>query len=92
VAEKRRLLPRIDSHTYRERQARRRRPGPPYREPTTQLGARLRELREVAGLTQWELAELMGTPNGFTGRISDWELGYYCPNLRTLFKFASGRS
>lgn len=54
-------------------------------EPTTELGARLRELRTEAGWTQSQMAELMNTG---ANRISDWETGRYEPSLPVLKRFA----
>ena len=53
--------------------------------PETKLGARLRELRVDAGLSQWDLARKLGTqPN----RISNWELGNHEPKLPQLRRIA----
>jgi transcriptional regulator with XRE-family HTH domain len=53
--------------------------------PATALGARLRDLRTRAGLTQWEMANEMKTR---ANRISDWETGRYEPSLPVLKRFA----
>jgi transcriptional regulator with XRE-family HTH domain len=53
--------------------------------PVTDLGMRLRDERVEAGLTQADLAEILGTqPN----RISDWELGRHVPTLPLLERIA----
>jgi transcriptional regulator with XRE-family HTH domain len=52
--------------------------------PATALGARLRELRIKAGLTQWDVATQLGTG---ANRISDWETGRYEPSLAVLKRF-----
>lgn len=57
---------------------------PPKREPdlTTYAGrfaARLRELRQAAGLTQAEAAERLGLPQHV---ISRWERGEHAPSLK----------
>ena len=59
---------------------------PPKREPdqTTYAGrfaARLRELRQAAGLTQKEAAERLGLSQHV---ISRWETGEHSPALRQL--------
>ena len=60
-------------------------------EPTTELGARLRELRTRPrkgypnGLSQWEFAIELGTQ---ANRIGDWELGKHIPSLPLLKKIA----
>ena len=54
-------------------------------EPTTDLGARLRTLRTRAGLTQQDVAAVLGTG---ANRISDWETGRYEPTLPVLKRFA----
>ena len=53
--------------------------------PSTTLGARLRDLRTKAGLTQWEVATMLKTR---ANRISDWETGRYEPSLPVLKRFA----
>lgn len=40
-----------------------------------ELGARIREAREAAGLTQSQLAARVGTRSGRGGTVSDWEAG-----------------
>ena len=54
-------------------------------EPTTALGARLREKRLKARLSQNDLAEMLGTQ---CNRISDWELGSHIPTLPLLERIA----
>jgi transcriptional regulator with XRE-family HTH domain len=49
------------------------------------FGARLRELRTAAGLTQRELAKLSGTSSA---AISNFEAGNNAPTLRTLVRLA----
>lgn len=50
------------------------------------LGARLRQLREDNGWSQWEMAARMSTrPN----RVSDWEVGRHAPTLALLQRIAT---
>ena len=56
--------------------------------PTTPLGARLRQLRERAGLNQQAMAQRIGYPAAGSGRVSDWELGYHVPTLDNLARYA----
>jgi transcriptional regulator with XRE-family HTH domain len=49
------------------------------------FGARLRELRTAAGLTQRELAKLSGTSSA---AISNFEAGNNAPTLGTLVRLA----
>jgi transcriptional regulator with XRE-family HTH domain len=49
------------------------------------FGARLRELRAAAGLTQRELAARTGTSSA---AISNFEAGNNAPTLRTLVRLA----
>ena len=53
--------------------------------PSTQLGARLRNLRIKAGLTQWQVAVKLNTK---ANRDSDWETGRFEPSLPVLKRFA----
>lgn len=53
--------------------------------PTTALGARLRELRMGASLTQAGLAQKLSTT---ASRVSDWELGFHVPTLPALTRYA----
>ncbi len=50
------------------------------------MGERLRELRQKRGLTQIDLAERMGMPQG---RISEIERGLHVPNLDTILRLAA---
>lgn len=54
--------------------------------PTTALGARLRELRTGAGLSQKTLADRLDTQ---ANRISDWEIGNHVPTLPLLERIAA---
>jgi transcriptional regulator with XRE-family HTH domain len=54
--------------------------------PDTTFPARLKELRERAGLTQAELAAAVGTSQG---NLSDWESGRREPNLSSLRALAA---
>lgn len=56
--------------------------------PSTALGARLRELRLGAGLTQRQMADRIGYGRAGAGRISDWERGYILPTLPILHRYA----
>jgi transcriptional regulator with XRE-family HTH domain len=53
--------------------------------PTTQLGARIRDLRNEAGLSQWNFAIQLGTQ---ANRVSDWEIGKHTPTLALLARIA----
>ena len=55
--------------------------------PNTELGQRLRDLRESKGYTQRDVAKLFSMPS-IGGRISDWELGHHEPTLNTLRCYA----
>ena len=55
-------------------------------EPSTSLGARLRELRQSRGWRQSYLAHRLSTGGG---RVSDWELGFHEPQLNTLRLYAA---
>lgn len=55
-------------------------------ESTTELGARIRTLRERHGLTQRQLAAMVGT---LQNRVSDWEIGLHQPTLPSLEKLAA---
>jgi transcriptional regulator with XRE-family HTH domain len=60
----------------------------PARGDYTQIfGARLRELRTAAGLTQRELAKRSGTSSA---AISNFEAGNNAPTLGTLVRLAEG--
>lgn len=50
-----------------------------------QFGARLRELREAAGLSQAEVAARLGKPQS---SWSSWELGTTAPNIEWLERVA----
>ncbi len=52
--------------------------------PLTRLAARLRHLREHAGLTRGELAEQLCT---HATRVGDWEIGINTPTLSTLARY-----
>jgi DNA-binding XRE family transcriptional regulator len=54
-------------------------------ETSTALGARLRQLRVDANLTQLQVGTALGAGGG---RVSEFELGYITPSLRTLTRYA----
>lgn len=54
--------------------------------PTTELGARLRDLRLAAGFSQWQLSVKLNTG---TNRVSDWEIGKHVPTLAVLARIAA---
>nr|WP_192830609.1 helix-turn-helix transcriptional regulator [Mycobacterium sp. UM_NZ2] len=54
--------------------------------PPTPLAAKLRSLRDQAGLTQTECAALLSVAQN---RVSDWENGHNIPTLVTLQRYAS---
>ena len=51
------------------------------------FGARLRQYRVMAGLTQAELAALAGTTQDY---VSDLERGKHFPNVKLLVRLAGG--
>jgi transcriptional regulator with XRE-family HTH domain len=53
--------------------------------PTTDLGARLRQRRIKARLSQEELAAKLNTQ---ANRVSDWEIGKHVPTLPLLQRMA----
>lgn len=53
----------------------------------TSIGSRIRELRKKAGLTQDELAEIIGVKRGVT--ISNYEKGEREPDLENIRKIAA---
>ncbi|MDP7724771.1 helix-turn-helix domain-containing protein [Mycobacterium sp. TY814] len=59
------------------------------RPPTTRLGQRLRQLRKDLGISQTEMAGLLGlaktTANA--GRVCGWERGKNMPTLPTLHRY-----
>lgn len=54
-------------------------------DPPTLLSARLRRLREDAGMSQSNLAPLLRTG---ANRVSDWELGVVTPSLAILGRYS----
>jgi transcriptional regulator with XRE-family HTH domain len=53
--------------------------------PTTPLGANIRRVRRLRGLSQLELAEKLGTTNA---AVSQFEVGSTVPGVSTLLKLA----
>jgi len=53
-----------------------------------ELGALIRELREMRGWTQKELARRIEGASDDPNMISQWELGRYHPQLDTIFRIA----
>ena len=47
------------------------------------LAERIRKAREAAGLTQAQLAQMVGSKSGRAGTVSDWEAGRL-PNAETI--------
>lgn len=47
-----------------------------------ELGRRIRDARKKSGLTQTELAEVVGTSN--TTTVGNWEIGFSSPRLETI--------
>lgn len=54
--------------------------------PPTVLAARLRDLREVAGFTQQQMAEELGLQH--QRMVCHWEIGINEPTLGTLRRYA----
>ena len=57
--------------------------------PTTALGARLRDLRLAAELSQWDMAHKLKTQ---ANRVSDWEIGKHEPTLPVLKRIATAHN
>lgn len=57
----------------------------PYNEIMQTFQSRLRELRKANGLSQKQLAEIIGSNNS---SICDWECGRTQPDLEALVKLA----
>ena len=52
-------------------------------QPAAGLGVRIRKARKAAGLSQYELAELLGVVQG---AVSQWERGQTEPSLRHFIR------
>lgn len=52
-----------------------------------QLGQRIRELCESAGMREYELADEVCSAS--QGRISEWEIGVFEPSLKSLRRIAA---
>jgi transcriptional regulator with XRE-family HTH domain len=53
------------------------------------IGDRIKQARERAGLTQWQLADNLGIRASGIQRVSGWETGLRTPNRANLARIAS---
>lgn len=53
------------------------------------VGGNIKRARQSLGISQAELAVLMGYPRDRQGYVSDVERGVYIPDLPNLLKFAA---